>query len=461
MTGIYGVILNAGRGALIAQQKAIEVTGNNIANVNTPGYSRQVANLVTNEPIQCGPGLVGTGVRADEIKRIYDRFLGLQINNENEQLGRWEAKKGALERVEIVFDESSAYGLNQAMSEFWNAWQDLVNNPSGNVERVTLLAKSETMATTFSSMYSSLEQIQKDIDISIGGTVEEINLIVEQIADLNRKIVDVELSGQSANDYRDSRDLLLKELSSMIDINTFENSDGSLTVSVSGGKPLVEGSYSWDLSTETADGFEDIVWIDNDGNTTNVTDDISGGKLKGWIEARDVSIPDYLNRLDNLASKIISEVNAIHSTGFGLDGSTGNDFFSGTSASDIAVNQVIVDDVNLIAAASSADGVPGDNGNAIAIADLQNRLLMDGTTTFDDYFSSLISVVGSDVKEVTANFDHQDSMVAQLDNYRESISGVSLDEEMVNLVKFQHAYDAAAKLISTVDELLNTVVNMI
>jgi flagellar hook-associated protein 1 FlgK len=461
MTGIYGVILNAGRGALIAQQKAIEVTGNNIANVNTPGYSRQVANLVPNEPIQCGPGLVGTGVRADEVKRIYDRFLGLQINNENEQLGRWEAKKGALERVEIVFDESSGYGLNQAMSEFWNAWQDLVNNPSGNVERVTLLAKSETMATTFSSMYSSLEQIQKDIDISIGGTVEEINLIVEQIADLNRKIVDVELSGQSANDYRDSRDLLLKELSSMIDINTFENSDGSLTVSVSGGKPLVEGSYSWDLSTETADGFEDIVWIDNDGNTMNITDDISGGKLKGWIEARDVSIPDYLNRLDNLASKIISEVNAIHSTGFGLDGSTGNDFFSGTSASDIAVNQVIVDDVNLIAAASSADGVPGDNGNAIAIADLQNRLLMDGTTTFDDYFSSLISVVGSDVKEVTANFDHQDSMVAQLDNYRESISGVSLDEEMVNLVKFQHAYDAAAKLISTVDELLNTVVNMI
>jgi flagellar hook-associated protein 1 FlgK len=463
MTGIYGVILNAGRGAIIAQQKAIEVTGHNIANVNTLGYSRQIANLAANEPIQCGPGMVGTGVRATEIKRIYDHFLGLQINNENQHLGRWEAEKGVLERVEIVFDESSGYGLNQAMSEFWNAWQDLANNPSGNVERVTLLAKSESMATTFNSMYSSLEKIQRDIDTSISGTVEEVNLIARQIADLNRKIVDVEITGQKSNDYRDSRDLLLKELSSMIDINTFENSDGSVTVSASGGKPLVEGLHSWDLSTETnPNGFKDIVWVDNDGNTTNITDDISGGKVQGWIEARDVTIPDYLNRLDNLAAKIISEVNALHSNGFGLDGSTGNDFFSGTSASDMAMNQVIVDDVNLIAAGSSADGVPGDNSNAIAIANLQNELLMGGNTaTFDDYFNSLISLVGSDVKEATANFDHQNSMVAHLDNYRESISGVSLDEEMVNLIKFQHAYDAAAKLISTVDELLNTVINMV
>lgn len=463
MTGIYGVILNSGRGALLAQQKAIEITGHNIANVNTPGYSRQRVNLAANDPIYSGIGLMGCGVRATEIQRIYDRFVGLQINNENQNLGRWEARKGALERVEIIFDESSGYGLNQAMSEFWNAWQDLANNPSGNVERVTLLAKSETMATTFNNMYSNLEQVQKDIDTSISGTVEDINLIAEQIADLNQKIVEVEVSGQNANDYRDSRDLLLKELSSMIDIDTFENSDGSVTVSVGNGKPLVESIFAWSLSTETnASGLQDIVWVDSDGNTTDITNDISGGKLKGWIEARDVAIPDYLDRLDDLAANIISEVNAIHSNGFGLDGSTGNDYFTGTSASDMAVNQVIAGDVNLIAAASSAGGVPGDNSNAIAIASLQNELLMSGnTTTFDDYFSSLISVAGSDVKEATANFDHQYSMVAHLDNYRESISGVSLDEEMVNLVKFQHAYDAAAKLISTVDELLNTVISMV
>ena len=463
MTGIYGVILNAGRGSLLAQQKALEVTGHNIANVNTPGYSRQIVNLAANEPIQWGSGLVGTGVKATEAARIYDRFLGLQINNENQHLGRWEAKKGTLERVEIIFDESSGYGLNQAMSEFWNAWQDLANNPSGNVERVTLLAKSETMANTFNNMYSSLEQIQKDVDVSIGGSVEDINLLTRQIADLNRKIVDVEVAGQSSNDYRDSRDLLLKELSSMIDINTFEKSDGSVTVAIKGGKPLVDGSYSWDLSTETnVQGFKDIVWVDDDGNTTNVTDDISGGKLRGWIEARDVSVPEYLRRLDNLAEKIISEVNALHSSGFGLDGSTGNDFFIGTSASDMDMNQLVVDDVNLIAASGSADGVPGDNSNALAIAGLQNELLMDGNkATFDEYFSSLMSVVGSDVNEAAVNFEHQESMVAHLDNYRESISGVSLDEEMVNLVKFQHAYDAAAKLISTVDEMLNTVVNMV
>ncbi|MBW1700778.1 MAG: flagellar hook-associated protein FlgK [Deltaproteobacteria bacterium] len=463
MTGIYGVILNSGRGALLAQQKAIEITGHNIANVNTPGYSRQRVNLAANDPLYSGIGLMGGGVRATEIQRIYDRFLGLQINNENQNLGRWEARKGALERVEIIFDESSGYGLNQAMSEFWNAWQDLANNPSGHVERVTLLAKSETMATTFNNMYSNLEQVQKDIDTSIRGTVEEINLIAQQVADLNQKIVEVEVNGQNANDYRDSRDLLLRELSSMIDINTFENNDGSVTVSVGSGKPLVESIFAWSLSTETnASGLQDIVWVDSDGNTTDITNDISGGKLKGWIEARDVAIPDYLDRLDDLAANIISEVNALHSNGFGLDGSTGNDVFTGTSASDMAVNQLIADDVNLIAAAGSAGGVPGDNSNAIAIANLQNDLLMGGNTaTFDDYFNSIVSDVGSGVQNATVNFNHQYSMVEHLDNYRESISGVSLDEEMVNLVKYQHAYNAAAKLISLVDELLNTVISMV
>lgn len=462
MTGIYGVILNSGRGSLLAQQKAIEVTGHNISNVNTPGYSRQVVNLAANNPIQCGQDLVGTGVTVNGVKRVYDRFIGLQINNESQNLGRWEARKDVLEKIETVFDESSDYGLSQAMREFWNAWQDLANNPSGNAERVALSAKSQNMTNIFNSIYSSLEETQKDIDTSVSGTVEEINQITQQIADLNQKIIDMEVSGQSSNDHRDSRDLLLRELSSMIDINTFENSNGSVTVTSSGGRSLVEGVYSWDLSTETVAGFQDIVWVDNEGNTTNITDDISGGKLKGWIETRDVDIEGYFDSLDTLAAGIMSEVNALHSSAFGLDGSTGNDFFTGTSASDMSVDQAILDDVNLIAAAGSAEGVPGDNSNAIAIADLQNKLLMsENNATYDDYFSSVVSRVGSDVKEANTNFDHQSSMLDHLDNYRESISGVSLDEEMINLVKFQHAYDAAAKLISTVDELLYTVVNMV
>ncbi|MBT9437953.1 MAG: flagellar hook-associated protein FlgK [Deltaproteobacteria bacterium] len=462
MSNVFG-ILNTGRTALLTQQKAIDVTGHNIANVNTDGYSRQRVNMETNEPYSSQPGQTGTGVRAAEIQRIYDRFLGAQINNENQNLGNWETQKGVLERVEIIFDESSGYGLNQAMSEFWNAWQDLANNPSDYAGRAALLAKSETMTATFNNIYSNLEQIQTDIDTSIMGTVKEINSIAERIAGLNQKIALTEVGGQNANDYRDSRDLLLKELSLKINIDSFENSDGKVTVLVAGGRPLVENISSWNLSTQpdVDSDFQDIAWTDSDGNLVDITDSISGGKLKGWLEARDVTIPDYLSKLDNLAEGIITEVNDLHKAGLGLNDVSvaGRNFFAGTTATNMAVD---VDDVNNIAAAGSFDGLPGGNSNAIEIANLQNALKMNSdTATFDDYYNSLVSDVGSGVQKATVNFDHQSSMVTHLDNYRESVSGVSLDEEMVNLIKFQHGYNAAARLISVADELLDRVISMV
>jgi len=462
MPDIYG-ILNVARGALLTQQRAIDVTGHNIANVNTPGYSRQRVNMQTNTPIPFSPGQIGTGVNAVEIQRIYDRFLGVQISNENQNLGRWEAQKDRIEKVEMILDETSGYGLSQAMSEFWNAWQDLANKPSGHTERTLLKTKSDILANTFNKICSDLQQIQKDTDDSIKGTIQEINLVTDQIADLNQQISQIEVTGQNANDLRDSRDLLLNELSSMIDITTSEGDNGQVSVFVSGGRPLVQGNSSWDLSTEAnVSGLQDIVWLDGSGSSANITNSISGGRLKGWIEARDASVPGYLNRLDDLAATVISEVNTLHQGGFDYNRNPGEVFFTGTSASQIAVNPNIVNDVHLIAASGTPGGVPGDNSRAIAIADLQYALTMSGgTATFDDYYNSVVSDVGNDVQTASTNFDHQTSMVNHLDNYRESISGVSLDEEMINLIKFQHAYDAAAKLITTVDELLNTVINMV
>jgi flagellar hook-associated protein 1 FlgK len=458
-------ILNLGKRALITQQTAINVTGNNIANANTPGYSLQRVNMTTNEPISVWPGQLGTGVKASEVERIYDRFLMGQINNQNQSMERWGAQKSALERVEMVLDESSGNGLSVAMNEFWNAWQDLADNPTGHVERMSLLAKAETMATIFNQAYADLQQIQKDIDTSIEGTIDSISPILEQIAELNQKITQTEVSGQNANDYRDRRDLLLKELSSLVDINTFEDDSGKVSVLVSGGRPLVEIVRTWDLSTQlNASGLKDILWDDGTGTTVNITSDINGGKLKGWLQVRDVIIPDLLSRLDDLANGIMQQVNSLHSAGYTLDpgNPTGIDFFTGTSASDIAVDSSVVSDINLIAASGTLGGVPGDNSNAIAIANLQDDLLMSGNeATFGDFFTSLVSDVGVEVQRATMTYDHQISMVTQLENYRETVSGVSLDEEMVNLIKFQHAYDAAAKLITTTDEILNTLINMV
>lgn len=580
MAGIYGV-LHVGKQALLTHQEALNVTAHNIANVNTPGYSRQRVVMETTTPITTGAGQVGSGVTVSGIERVYDRYLNNQISNENETLGRWEAEKGGVERVEVVFNETSGYGLNAAMSEFWNGWQDLANNPSGHTERETLLAKGETLADNFQQSYNDLSAIRTELDNSISQTVGQINVKADQIADLNQKIVQIEANGDTANDYRDERDLALKELSLMIDITASEQNSGSVTVTLGDGENLVEGSTASDLSTMTnSAGFRDVVW--DSAPTTSINSDISGGKLKGWLEVRDVTIPGYLENMENLVNSIkgveatkvtataastlsggeyftlsspttdyyvwyekggagadptpggtgikvdildgdtaeqvaaktaavlaafgggavfdaptptgttltitnavagaatdsadgdtgftlttltdgSNGVNAIHRSGYGLDDSTGNDFFTGTlGGSDFGVASAISGDVNKIAASGTLAGVPGDNSNAIAIANLQNTLTMNSNTdTFDDYYNSVVSSVGREVQQASSRYDHQYSMVAYLGNYRESISGVSLDEEMLNMLQFESAYEAAAMLISKVDEMLQTLMGMI
>jgi len=560
MTGIYG-ILNLAGNALLTQQKAVNVTGNNIANVNTPGYSRQKLMLENKTSVQSSVGPMGNGVDAVSVERVYDRFLGVQINSESERLGRWETQKNGLELAEVIFDESGEFGLSQFLSQFWGAWQDLTNDPSGYNERVVLQAKSEVMTGTFNRIYSDLQKASEGFDASIEGAVEEINRLSQRIADLNVKIMEVEATGYSANDYRDQRDLALKELAGLIDINTFEDATGRVTVSVGAGQTLVESNSSRNLTTQVNGfGSKDIAWVRQDGTTVNITGNISNGKLKGWLEARDVDIRGYMRQLDILAEGLMERVNNLHQAGYSLDGSTGNDFFTGiatasgsmdslltitaepggtgnirvtlvgggtagaetvttdavtwdiqiaiedgvssgdqiaaalqahsgintvvaaapgaawdlsagtntaalaggTSAEAIQVNAAISTNLDLIAASSTSAGIPGNNDQAIAIANLQHALTMNGnSSTFEGFYNSLVSKVGGDVQNANAYYNHQFDMVVQLENRRESISGVSLDEEMINLIKFQTAYDAAAKLISTADELLQTVLNMV
>ncbi len=460
MPNIYG-LLDIGRNALLSQQKAIDITGNNIANVHTPGYSRQRINLEQSTPVRDQGATMSRGVRTNQaIQRFYDKFLADQLNNENANLGRWEAQKNALEKVEVMFDDISGYGVSGAMSEFWNAWQDLTNNPSGFVERTSLLSASQHLTSTFTQLRENIVGVQEDIDDQVDNIVADINRLAAQIAELNRKVVQEEVSGYNANDYRDQRDLLVFELANLIDIDSFEDGDGNIAVMVGGGRPLVEGAKSWTMSTADNGGVQDVFWQDSSGTLVNITSQITGGELKGWTEARDVLISDYLNRLDTLAGGIISEVNTLHIAGYALDGSQ-NNFFTGSDASDMAVNSSIVADINLIAASGTLAGLPGDNSTAIAIANLQSALTMSAnTTTFDQYYSSLVGKVGSDVRSSNLNHEHQTAMMKQLETHRQEISGVSLDEEMVNLVKYQHAYNAAAKLITTTDELLDSLMSI-
>jgi flagellar hook-associated protein 1 FlgK len=560
MTDIYGIMNLAGN-ALLAQQNAINVTGKNIANVNTPGYSRQKLLLETKTSLQTSVGLIGNGVEAVGVERVYDRFLGVQINNECETLGRWQTRKDGLEISEVIFNESGEFGLSQSLSQFWVAWQNLANDPSGYNERVVLQTNSEVMTGTFNLIYSDLQETQQGVDASIEGAVAEINQLSQQIAELNQKIMEVEASGYTANDYRDQRELGLKELAGLIDINTFEDATGRVTVAVGAGQTLVESNSSRDLTTQVNGfGLKDIAWVGQNGTMVNITSNISNGKLKGWLEARDVDIRGYMRQLDALAEALMERVNNLHQAGYGLDGSSGNDFFTGiasasgnlgslltitaepggtgnirvtlvgggtagaetvttdpvsgdiqiaiedgastggqiaaalqahsgintvaaaapgaawdlsagsnttalvggSSARALQVNSTVLNNLDLIAASSTSTGIPGNSSQAIAIANLQHALSMNSnSSTFEDYYNSLVSKVGGNLQSADAYFNHQSDMVVQLENRRESISGVSLDEEMINLIKFQTAYDAAAKLITTADELLQTVLNMV
>jgi flagellar hook-associated protein 1 FlgK len=463
MSDINGVLSIAGQ-ALITQQQAIHVTGHNIANVNTPGYSRQKLIMAPNVAFDSVVGIMGNGVSADEIERVYDRFLTAQINNEIQVMGRWDAQKQSVESLEVIFNETYGSGLNQAMSEFWNSWQALTNNPSGPTERQILVTRGQILTTTFNKLDADLSQAQQDLDRSIVGTIEDINELSVQLANLNQKIVSFETVTQTANDYRDKRDVVLRELAELIDINAYEDNDGAVSVLIANGRPLVSGSSVWQLSTETnGAGLQDVVWVDGAGNTVNINADIAGGRLKGWLETRDSTIADLLNRLDTLAQTIMTEVNNLHQGGFDLNGIAGQLFFDGSAtAAGIEVNANIIADLDLIAAASDPLTVPGDNRNAIDIANLQHQLAMSGNTaTFSDYYSTLVRDVGNEVLQADSYHTHQSEMVAQLDNYRESISGVSLDEEMINLLKFQNAYAAAAKLVSASDEMIKTVIQMI
>jgi len=460
MSGISEIMSLAGQ-ALLTQQQAISVTSHNIANVNTPGYSRQQLIMTTNTPVDSSIGPMGTGVSTEAIERIYDRFLSAQINNESQGLGRWDAQKDAVELVELIFNETDGSGLSLAMSKFWDAWQSLASNPAGTTERQILVTASQVLTNTFNQLDSDLSQTQQDLDLAIQGTVAEVNRLTQQLADLNNKIISSEAGSLVANDYRDLREMVLKKLAEVIDINTFEDNSGAVSVLAANGRPLVSATQFWQLSTETnIAGHQNVVWVDDGGNKTDITADISGGRLKGYLDVRDGVIDGYINRLDTLAQQLMTDLNTLHQTGFALDGSAGEVFFAGTGAGNIEVNPNIVGDLDLVAAAADPLTVPGDNRRAIEIANLQYQLNMGGTQSYNDYYSAIVRDVGNEVIKSEASYNHQSDMMAQLENQRESVSGVSLDEEMINLIKFQNAYTAAARLITTSDEMMQTILEM-
>lgn len=448
--------LEIGRRALMTHQVTLQTIGHNIANVDTPGYSRQRVNVSSTWPESSPQGMIGTGVTVDDIRSIKDLFLGTQYRESQKSLGNWTYKDKALQQIESLFNEPQDSSLNDMLNEFWNSWSELSTNSDSSSNRNSVLATANQLINGFHQLANSISELRAATDSDLASLTAEVNRITSEIGQLNQHIKKAELGGERANDLRDHRDQLTDELAGIIDVNVIEKEDGGTLVAM-GSMILVDGSSTLriDANASIRDGeiTHELVWSGTEVQLSN-----RDGQLAGLIETRDKIIPKYLDQLNELARSVVEQVNAIHETGYGLDGSTGVAFFDPafTDASNIRVNQEITRDINRIAASQSTDG---DNLLSLAISDLRNaEVTANGSMTINDFYTSMVGSLGVEAREATSFTSNYELLSNQIDSQRQSVQGVSLDEEMTNMVRSQHAYDAAARVITTMDEALDTVI---
>ena len=456
-------LVDIGKSALFTAQQAISVAGHNIANVNTPGYSRQQVTLAENRPENGSPGQIGTGVHAESIRRSFDSFVEEQLLASRERLGEFTASSNALARLEPLFGDVNNQGIGAGLNEFFGALQDVATNPNDLSARTVFLSKATALAGRFNQSAADLTAAQESIDRQVGQTVTDVNRLTSQIADLNTKIAEAESRGQQANDLRDERGVALADLGELIEISSIEDATGQLTVFAGRGHVLVDKERTFQLVAVpdlSNNGLLDVRYDAGAGPTTNLSPVIQSGRLKGLLDVRDLTIPSLRASLDTLASEIVTQVNQQHRSGFGLDGSTNQDFFAptGTTASTIAVSLA---NARQIAASSTATGVPGNNANALALAGLRNTAFASfGNVTFQEYYSAIAGSFGSTVQGVEGNLRAQQILHDQLTSQRASISGVSMDEELANLLQYQRSFEAASRMIVIADELFQTILSI-
>lgn len=546
---------NIAKTGLFASQRAMNATAHNIANANTEGYSRQRLDVQASRPdiLPGSQGTLGTGVDTNAIKQIRDQFLDFKVRGESTLLGEWEKKEDVLANIEAILNEPSDSGISTVVDQFYSALQELSKNPESLTTRALVRQRAIAFAKSTNQMSASLMKMQSDLNFEMKSVTDEINGYAEQIATLNRTIYSLELEGGKANDIRDQRNLLLDKLSKLTNINYFEDNMGRFFVTVSG-NPLV-AHYEYDqlkLTERTAanklhpddpEKLYNISWAS--GSTFNGV----GGTLEAIrdmrdnIDGMDKGIPYYINKLNEFADTLASELNRIHGSGFGLKGSTGTALFtingqttaeyeaaildhgltdkSGTllpaldvtsevmagtavltteeekqkqilqniskvlesnsaaypnksikrltdgryvltdriKASEIAISKDVENDLNKIAASTTMAGLPGGGANALAMASSRSNVYLFTWGSPDDFVKSLVSNLAVDEQEALRAKGNQEFLIEQVENKRQSIMGVSMDEEMSDMMRFQHSYNASARMMTTMDEMLDQIIN--
>lgn len=540
-------LFNIARSGIQAHQQGLATTSHNIANINTKGYSRQEVVLESKRPVE---GVIGSGVEVGQIRRTVDTFLENQITSVTQDLGYLTSRHNFLIQADGIFTDTDNAGLGFGLTEFFNALRDVATNPESAIQRTVLLAKSDSLTDQFLTTAQGLQQIRLDADGEISRHVETINGLAVKVASLNDQIFKAESSGREAPDLRDQRGVLINEMADLVDFEQVTLRDGIGIVV--GGQLLVAGNHANALSTAPDSDnppLKDVAFVKSDGNLLTITDKILGGKIGGLLALRDTDIPAFQDRLDRLAAQLINEFNQQHQAGYGLDGTTGNLFFSamtpdaplardtntgtaqGTSTAiadptlltldnyevrftgaaaysivnittgstvtsgaytsgatinfdglDVVITGVAatgdifslsahkgaaqrfgtaISDTDKIAAASTAATVPGGNQNALALINLHTARQSElGNVTLNDYHTITIGDVGIATRESELALHSKELEVDQVNSLRESVSGVSLDEELTNLLSFQRSFEASARMITVADELLRTILTM-
>jgi flagellar hook-associated protein 1 FlgK len=494
-----------GRRALHVQQKGVQVTGQNIANANTEGYSRQVVHMQALVPpavagVETPPGY---GVAVSDIVRMKSEFYGGQLMKALTAQSYWESLNKTTSGLEVIFQEPGEMGINAHLSEFFDAWQEVSVNPESFAARISLREQAVSLTMVVEDIYERMDDLKMEVLRETETNVNLINSVTREIAVLNGKITYLSALGKKSNEMLDQRDMLLQELSKLLDIRVIQKTNGSVEV-LAGERILLHDDRFLKLEQKINDDTGDLEVFNELGAKLNV----NGGELLGLLESYNRVLPKYMDALDELVYHLVEGVNELHRGGFSLNGETDINFFepwkpkidgedgneeeneNGEITKDVfrgissyfKVEKKILEDINLIAAAGFKDKVgegiedepgggengvgdgdftrPGDGSNALKIAQLRGELIRfgNGDATFHDFFRGSMTDLGVEGRESERLLLTMNEVVIRMREQEETVSSVSLDDEMLNMIQFQHAYNAASRYLSTLDRMLEMLI---
>ena len=458
MAGI-GNIFEIGRRALSAQQAALDRTSHNIANVNTEGYSRQRVVMRAEESLYAGRRAMAGGVDASAIERIKDKFVEKQIQFQLPAKAWYETLKTGYARLEEIINEPSEYGLGTALTQFFDAWHELANEPDSLAMRNNVLMRTRALTRAFHQTTRRIDDLKLQARDEFHQNVSRFNELAEQAAKLNREISLARAGNVFDGELMDKRDRILRELSEIADVQATEDQNGLIMLSLDG-KIFVQNVDFVRLVDEGSDAeLGRLRW--EDGGDPFAP---RNGRLAALAEWHDVRLDEVQQDLDTLASELAGQVNALHIQGYTKEKAParGVPFFDpeSVSARDIRLADEVQDDPDRIAA--SMDGSSGNGEVALRIAQLQNEnILNGGLTRFQDFYANVAATVGTSSQQFASMAEGQELFLQQLTAHQEAISGVSLDEEMTNLIEFQRAYQAAARVVNVANDMIETLLNTV